>query len=118
YSIYIHDSPAKSLFSKDERTFSSGCIRMEKAEEFAALLLEGAEDWDAEKISEAMRFEEEKEAMACEEEKKVSLDQEKDVWILYLTVWGEGNIEVREDIYGMDKKLAEALSLSLSEYFL
>jgi len=100
---------------------------MEKAEEFAALLLEGAEDWDAEKISEAMRFEEEKEtmgfeeeneAMAFEEEKKVSLDQEKDVWILYLTVWGEGNIEVREDIYGMDKKLAEALSLSLSEYFL
>jgi murein L,D-transpeptidase YcbB/YkuD len=75
YSIYIHDSPAKHLFSVDERTFSSGCIRMEKAEEFASLLLENAGAWDAEKILE-------------------------------------------EDIYGMDRKLAEALSLPVSEYFL
>jgi murein L,D-transpeptidase YcbB/YkuD len=110
YSIYIHDSPAKHLFSVDERTFSSGCIRMEKAEEFASLLLENAGAWDAEKILEAMKD---------EEEEKVPLDDVKDVWILYLTVWGmEENMEVREDIYGMDRKLAEALSLPVSEYFL
>src|SRR5690606_35470023 len=108
--IYIHDSPAQGLFSQDERTFSSGCIRMEKPKEFAALLLKDAEDWDEEKIVEAMNL---------EEEKKVALPQTQDVWILYLSVWGkEGNIEVREDIYDMDKKLAKALSLPLSKYFL
>src|SRR5690606_7425082 len=108
--IYIHDSPAQGLFSKDERTFSSGCIRMDKPKEFAALLLEDASDWDEEKIVEAMNL---------EEEKKVDLPQTQDVWILYLSVWGkEGKIEVREDVYGMDKKLAKALSLPLSEYFL
>jgi murein L,D-transpeptidase YcbB/YkuD len=108
--IYIHDSPAQALFSQDERTFSSGCIRMEKPTEFAALLLRDAEDWDEGKILEAMTL---------DEEKKVDLPEPQDVWILYLSIWGkEGNIEIREDVYDMDKKLAEALSLPLSEYFL
>src|SRR5690606_30262102 len=91
--IYIHDSPAQGLFSQDERTFSSGCIRMEKPMEFAALLLKDAEDWDEEKIMEAMTL---------EEEKKVDLPEHQDVWILYLSIWGkEGDIEIREDVYDM-----------------
>lgn len=108
--IYIHDSPAQGLFSQDERTFSSGCIRMEKPMEFAALLLKDAEDWDEEKIMEAMTL---------EEEKKVDLPEHQDVWILYLSIWGkDGDIEIREDVYDMDRKLAKALSLPLSEHFL
>lgn len=108
--IYIHDSPAQALFSRDDRTFSSGCIRMEKPEEFASLLLKEADDWDGEKIAEAMNR---------EEEQTVNLEESLDVWLLYLTVWsGEGKLEVREDVYDMDKKLAESLSLSISEHFL
>ncbi len=110
YSIYIHDSPAKSLFSVDERTFSSGCIRMEKPLEFATLLLEEKEGWDEEEISESMNL---------EEEKNVSLEESQEVWILYLSVWKNGNQpDVRKDIYGMDKKLAEAMNLPVSKYFL
>lgn len=110
YSIYIHDSPAQNLFTTDERTFSSGCIRMEDPDQFAAILLEGMEDWDAEEISEAMD---------SEEEKKVTLNQKQAVWILYLTVWNQsGKMEVREDIYNMDRKLAKALKLPVSEHFL
>jgi murein L,D-transpeptidase YcbB/YkuD len=110
YYIYIHDSPAQDLFSQDERTFSSGCIRMDKPEEFAALLLGGVDGWDEEEILEAMDL---------EEEKKVELGEAQDVWILYLTIWSdEGTVQVREDIYGMDKKLAEALSLPITEDFL
>lgn len=109
HSIYIHDSPAQYLFSRDDRTFSSGCIRMEKPREFAAILLEGT-DWDEEKLMEAMNQ---------EEEDTVNLEEPQDVWILYLTTWGDQKgIEVREDVYGMDRKLAEALSLPISEYFL
>lgn len=108
--IYIHDSPARGLFSRDGRTFSSGCIRMEKPDEFAQILLEDAEEWDAEMIAEAM---------SQDDEQTVSLKESQDVWILYLTVWSrEGKLEVREDVYDMDKKLAEALSLHISENFL
>jgi len=110
YSIYIHDSPAQSLFSPDERTFSSGCIRMEKPKEFAALLLEGTDGWDASKISDAMNL---------KQEKNVNLEKTIEVWILYLSVWDKaGKIAVRKDIYNMDKKLATAMSLPVSAFFL
>ncbi len=109
HSIYIHDSPAQYLFARDDRTFSSGCIRMEKPQEFAAMLLEDA-DWDEEMLMEAMNQ---------PEEKTVNLKEPQQVWLLYLTVWSEDErIEVREDVYGMDRKLAEALSLPLSDHFL
>lgn len=109
HAIYIHDSPAQYLFTRDDRTFSSGCIRMEKPQEFAAMLLEDAH-WDEEMLMEAMNQ---------PEEKTVNLQESQQVWLLYLTVWSQnGNIEVREDVYGMDKKLAEALSLPLSGNFL
>ena len=110
YYIYIHDSPAQNLFSQDERTFSSGCIRMDKPEEFAALLLEGVDGWGEEEILDAM---------SLEEEKKVNLEEVQEVLILYLTIWSEeGTVQVRNDIYEMDKKLGKALSLPLSDHFL
>jgi murein L,D-transpeptidase YcbB/YkuD len=57
--------------------------------------------------------------MGQEEEQTVNLEESLDVWLLYLTVWsGEGKLELREDVYDMDKKLAESLSLSISEHFL
>ncbi len=107
YSIYIHDSPAQSLFDKDERMFSSGCIRMEKPVEFASLLLN---DWDAEKINQSM---------GLAEEENISLSKAQEVWILYVSVWQKGDkLAVREDIYDMDKKLAKAMGLEVSKYFL
>ena len=39
YAVYLHDTPSKSLFDKDERTFSSGCIRVQKAFELAEIVL-------------------------------------------------------------------------------
>lgn len=110
YSIYIHDSPAQGLFEKDERTFSSGCIRMEKPVEFASLLLNDMDDWNAEKINKSMEL---------EEEENISLSKAQEVWILYVSVWQKGDrLAVREDIYDMDKKLAKAMGLEVSKYFL
>ena len=39
YLVYLHDSPAKSLYDQDQRTFSSGCIRVQKPFELAELVL-------------------------------------------------------------------------------
>jgi L,D-transpeptidase YcbB len=109
YSIYIHDSPAKALFDKDERTFSSGCIRLEKPQEFASLLLKDS-GWDDTEIVQAMDM---------KSEKNVNLERNPEVWILYLTIWeNKDGIQVREDVYGGDRTLAKALSLPVSNYFL
>ena len=51
HSIFLHDTPSQELFSSDQRTFSSGCIRVEHALELARVLLEGQRtrpaDWNA-----------------------------------------------------------------------
>ncbi|HUP13165.1 MAG TPA: L,D-transpeptidase family protein, partial [Niastella sp.] len=54
FDIYLHDTPAKSLFSKDKRAFSHGCIRLADAKKMAEYLLRNDPDWDATKIDEAM----------------------------------------------------------------
>jgi L,D-transpeptidase YcbB len=109
YSIYIHDSPAKALFSREERMFSSGCIRMEKPRELATLLLEDMEDWDELKIDSSMNL---------QNEQNVKLKHAQDVWILYLSVWEQsGQLAIREDIYDMDKKVAKAMGLPVSGNF-
>ncbi|MBS9522684.1 L,D-transpeptidase family protein [Litoribacter ruber] len=109
YSIYIHDTPAEAYFEKDERTFSSGCIRIEKPVEFASLLLEDS-DWGEEEITKAMKL---------EDEKNVNLNKNPEVWILYLTVWKDRKgVQVREDVYEGDRKLAEAMGLPVSNDFL
>ncbi|MCL4798817.1 MAG: L,D-transpeptidase family protein, partial [Burkholderiales bacterium] len=41
HSVYLHDTPSRALFEKTERAFSSGCIRVERPRELAALLLAG-----------------------------------------------------------------------------
>ncbi len=52
--VYLHDTPSKELFDRTERTFSSGCIRVEKPFEFAEVLLGAAQGMTREGI-EAIR---------------------------------------------------------------
>ena len=44
-SIFLHDTPSRELFAADQRTFSSGCIRVEHPLDLAAVLLEGQDNW-------------------------------------------------------------------------
>jgi len=100
-SIYLHDTPAKALFSQDWRHFSHGCVRVQDALGFARLIAgqEGVlEDWD--------------EALATGEETFVRLPREIPVRLLYHTAFVEdGRIRYRPDAYGWDEDLAEALGL-------
>jgi murein L,D-transpeptidase YcbB/YkuD len=102
YNIYFHDTPAKSLFSKEKRAFSHGCIRLADAEKMANYLLRKDSDWSPEKI---------KEAMSLTKEKWVTLKNEIPVFISYFTAWvdGNGTLNFRDDIYGHDKRMAEHL---------
>ncbi len=51
YSVYLHDTPSKALFEKEERAFSSGCIRVQRPLELAELLLDDPKAWNAETIA-------------------------------------------------------------------
>jgi murein L,D-transpeptidase YcbB/YkuD len=102
YDVYLHDTPARELFSKTERAFSSGCIRVEKAVELAEYVLQGDSKWSHSAIVAAMDR---------GVEQTIRLPALIDVHLLYWTAWveEEGTIHFRRDIYERDKALYKAL---------
>lgn len=102
YNIYLHDTPAKSLFSEDKRAFSHGCIRLAKPKTLAEYLLADRPEWTTEKIDKAM---------SSKKEVWVTMKTPVPVIIAYFTSWVDKNglINFREDIYGHDQKMAEQL---------
>ena len=97
YDIYLHDSPAKELFTKDKRAFSHGCIRVADAQKLAAHLLQGQNGWTPEKVAEAMK---------SGKEQRVTLQNGMPVYINYYTVWVDetGQVHYADDIYGHDAR--------------
>jgi murein L,D-transpeptidase YcbB/YkuD len=99
--IYLHDTPAKALFTTPERHRSHGCIRVENALQFAALLT--SQD------NVMSQFEK---ALASGDEQWVKLKTEIPVRLLYHTAFlDEGRVHFRPDIYGWDDDVAMALGL-------
>ena len=101
HQIYLHDTPAKTLFASSDRHLSHGCARVEDAIGFARLL---AADQG---LSEAFE-----KALAAGEETPVELKTKIPVRLLYHTAYWDGSrVLFRTDPYGWDDKLAEALGL-------
>ncbi len=102
HNVYIHDTPSRGYFARDDRAMSSGCIRVEKPFELAELLLADSPEWPSVKIHTAMQ--QNKEQIA-------SLKTPVDVLILYLTAWTDGNrrVQFRKDIYLRDDLIMNAL---------
>jgi murein L,D-transpeptidase YcbB/YkuD len=103
FNIYLHDTPAKSLFSKPQRTFSHGCIRVQNPNDLAELVLSSEEGWSRERIEAVI---------ASGERTIVSLKQPLPVHIVYLTSWvnKDGSVHFRNDVYERDVALVRALS--------
>jgi L,D-transpeptidase YcbB len=91
-SVYLHDTPAKSLFKRDRRDFSHGCVRVSDPPALAAFLLGGTPGWDAAGIGSAMD---------AERPKVVPLTSRVSVWLLYTTAIAEfdGTLTFFEDVY-------------------
>ncbi|MFP4022029.1 MAG: murein L,D-transpeptidase [Halanaerobium sp.] len=100
YSIYLHDTPGRNLFSETERSFSSGCIRIENPIDLAEYLLSDQEKWDRESIESEMEK---------DKEKTVYLKNPIKIYLQYNTAWVDslGNLNFREDIYNRDQKIIE-----------
>lgn len=103
FSIYLHDTPGRYLFSETERSFSSGCIRIEKPVDLAEYLLSDQQEWSREQIEAEMKK---------DKERTVYLKNPIKIYLQYNTAWVDsvGNLNFREDIYKRDQKL-------IKEYF-
>lgn len=94
--IYLHDTPADHLFSKKERNFSHGCIRVEKPMELAEHLLKGQSLFPGVKVWRLSQK---------DEPEKVPLKNQYHVQIIYRTAWVDerGTLQQRKDIYQLDE---------------
>ncbi len=103
YLVYLHDTPSKALFDKDERIFSSGCIRVEKAFELAELVLNDPVRWNRAALDAAV---------ATKKTQTVNLATPVPVLLLYWTAQPrpDGQVIFRNDVYGRDPATLEALN--------
>ncbi len=103
YLVYLHDTPSKSLFDQDQRTFSSGCIRVQKALELAELVLDDPARWNQQTLAAVV---------ATQATQTVNLARPLPVLLLYWTAQPlpDGRLMFRNDIYGRDPPTLAALN--------
>jgi len=94
-SVYMHDSPKESLFGRNFRAASSGCVRVQNIEELATWLLQGQPGWTQEQVQ-AMK--------ENGQTKVVRLKRPVPLYFAYVTAWAteDGVIQFRPDVYQKD----------------
>lgn len=101
HHVYMHDTPSRELFARADRTFSSGCIRLEHPLELAELLLGETGRWDRAAIDAAL---------AAGEPRTITLPRPLTVLLIYATAVPEdGELYLLPDVYGRDARVLRAL---------
>jgi murein L,D-transpeptidase YcbB/YkuD len=96
FNVYLHDTPAQSLFDRIERDFSHGCVRLDEPMKLAQYVLRDQPEWTAEKI---------KAAMEAGTEQPVAMKQPLPIYLVYFTAWeNNGALETVPDVYGIDRR--------------
>ena len=105
YNVYLHDTPSRELFSKSDRAFSSGCIRVENPIDLTVYLLNENNKWDKEKILKIIE---------TRKTQTVMLPEKLNIHIMYWTAWADENntTHFRNDVYDRDSKILHALKQS------
>ena len=95
--IYLHDTPAGHLFSRESRAFSHGCIRLERPEDLARLLLDKASEKTQQDLDAAL---------ATRRETWLPFNRPIPIYITYFTTWAErdGTLRYHHDVYGLDEQ--------------
>lgn len=95
FSVYMHDTPTKTLFQENQRYFSSGCVRVEDVHQLTSWVLGNQDGWNLRQIKSVAR---------SEDRIDVALKGKVAVHWVYLTAWAgpDGMVRFREDIYGLD----------------
>jgi murein L,D-transpeptidase YcbB/YkuD len=106
FDVYMHGTPHQELFSKFERAFSSGCVRLENPERVGEILLEFNKDkggWTQQRINDEID---------AGKTHWVVLAKPMPVYFLYWTVFtaDDGATNFRKDIYGYDQELIDKMN--------
>jgi murein L,D-transpeptidase YcbB/YkuD len=103
YAVYLHDTPAQELFEAGDRSFSSGCVRVERALELARLVLNDPAKWGAAQIEEVVN---------SQRTLNVGLTQGLPVLLAYWTAWvdRERRLNFRADVYQHDPLWSKQLA--------
>lgn len=103
YNIYLHDTPAKSLFGREVRAFSHGCIRLNDPFDFAYALL-AVQEADPQDFFQRI--------LNTRAETRVNLVQPVPVHLVYRTAFTHtnGQLNFRNDVYNRDSRIWAALA--------
>ncbi|MCT8268055.1 L,D-transpeptidase family protein [Afifella sp. JA880] len=103
HAVYLHDTPAKSLFQRSSRAFSHGCVRVQDPMAFADSILANDDQWNSTRLK----------RMYSNQEVRINLQQKLPVFLAYFTMIPEadGSLKTVPDVYGYDEKLAKLLNL-------
>ena len=96
YAVYMHDTPAKKLFSRNKRAFSHGCIRLHKPRELLKTFAS---------FNSNISFKKSQKILKGKKKTYMALKEAVPVDIIYLTSWVDydGKLQFRNDIYNYDK---------------
>ncbi|PKU26541.1 murein L,D-transpeptidase [Telmatospirillum siberiense] len=103
--IYLHDTPNHKAFTRALRALSHGCVRLEKPDQLALYVLKD-KDWSQERLDSEI---------GAGNTRTLTLGKRLPVWLLYWTNWvdAESVLQIRDDVYGRDQRLAAALARPL-----
>ena len=102
HAVYLHDTPSKSLFERDYRVFSHGCIRVQNPYRLAQILLDDNEKWSVEKIEAAVD---------SRVTQRIVLDRKIPIYLTYWTAAVDDDLEVNfsRDPYNRDERVLAGL---------
>jgi murein L,D-transpeptidase YcbB/YkuD len=104
YSVYMHDTPSQTLFGRNFRAASSGCVRVQNIHQLAAWMLQENGDWSVERVR---KMQETGERLDVKVKKPVPL------YFAYITAWAteDGMVHFRRDLY-----LRDGVGLTAANY--
>jgi murein L,D-transpeptidase YcbB/YkuD len=102
FNVYLHDTPAGSLFDRVTRSFSHGCVRIEDPKALAEYLLRDQPEWTSDRIDEAMH---------ALEERVVKLTSPVPVYLGYWTAAADPDgVRFTRDVYDIDRRQLAAVA--------
>jgi murein L,D-transpeptidase YcbB/YkuD len=101
-SVYLHDTPVKSVFNKKNRAISHGCVRVEKPLELAYALFGKGEQYQ--QIKKAMDS-------GYPRAKFIALPKQIPIRLEYYTAWADsaGAVQYSDDVYDLDDVVYKAI---------
>ena len=105
-SVYLHDTPDRSLFERTNRDFSHGCVRVSRPDELADLLLRRNGGWNINSVRAAMQD-------VNAPNRKEEFSRSMPVYLIYWTstIMVDGRVRFDQDIYGHDVEMYQKFGL-------